>query len=381
MQDINEIRKKIDEVDSKLIDCYLKRMELTEEVAKLKMNTGKKIFDKKREEEKIENVMSYGRTQFEQEALKEMFEQIMSISRKRQYQYLSKCSDSVMGDFEAIDSLDVKDKIVVFQGTDGAYSQMALKAFFKDECKSYHVDRWRDAMDDLKNDKADYAVIPIENTVAGSVTENYDLLSEYGHCIVAELVIEIKHALLAKKGAKLSDIKRICSHPQALRQCSNFLNSHKDISQMTTKNTAMAAQMVSEGDDYSLAAIANPINADLYNLDILSDNIINVDTNATRFIIVSKKKVFVSDSDKLSVSFELMHKTGTLYYMLSHFIYNGLNLTKIESRPIEGSSFEYRFYCDIEGNLLDEAVKNALTGINSEAKNVQIIGCYRAANN
>ena len=376
MEELKSIRIKIDEVDKSLVELYLKRMALTASVAEYKIATGKEVFDKEREQQKISSVMSLADGKYEKEALGELFEQIMSISRKKQYRLIREHGKIIDNGFDVVDEIGKNGIRVVYQGTDGAYSQMALKKYFGDGCESYNVETWRDAMEDLKEGRADYAVIPIENTVAGAVSENLDLLSEYGHCIVAELVLKINHVLLGKRGTSLDSIKKIYSHPQALSQCSHFLENHRQISAVAVKNTALAAKMVKESDNPEEAAIGNRQNSRIYDLDILEENIVNVNTNATRFLIVSKEKIFVRNSNKISISFELPHEKGTLYHMLSHISYNGLNLSKIESRPIPGRNFEYRFYVDFEGNLMDEAVQNAITGMKSEAGNFSILGCY-----
>ena len=178
-------------------------------------------------------------------------------------------------------------------------------------------------------------------------------------------------------GVSLSDLKLVCSHPQALKQCGRYLEAHPGWKQQEMINTAVAARKVKEDGKKEQAAIGSRHAAEYFGLEILDDNISSSQTNSTRFIIVSGKKLYTPDADKISICFELPHASGTLYNMLSHFIYNNLNMTKIESRPIAQKNWEYRFFVDFEGNLDDGAVKNALLGIEQEASSLRVLGNYR----
>jgi chorismate mutase/prephenate dehydratase len=231
-------------------------------------------------------------------------------------------------------------------------------------------------MEAIEEGMADYAVLPIENSSAGIVSQNYDLLFEFENYIVDEVVLQIKHALLGVPGANLQDIEVIYSHPQALMQSEKFLQDHRNIRAISVENTAVAAKKVADEGDIHQAAIASSLNAKLYGLDILEPVVNYNDVNSTRFIIVTNQKVFRKDAGKISICFELPHTSGSLYRMLAHFIYNDLNMDKIESRPIPGRNWEYRFFIDFEGNLNDSAVKNALRGIRNEAMNLKILGNY-----
>lgn len=377
MKELTEIRKELDMIDKQIVKLYEKRMELSDEVAAYKMTTGKPVYDKEREEEKLNTVASLVKEDCFRQGIRELFLQIMSISRKRQYQMLNRDMSKQEDGSKWVKELPVTGRKVVFQGTDGAYSQIAMKEYFKDRCESFHVDTWRDAMEALVREEADYAVLPMENTTAGIVSENYDLIAEYNHFIVGELVLKVDHTLLGVKGASLSDITSVLSHPQALSQCSRFLEQNRNWKKVSMENTALSARKVKAENKKNLAAIANRLTAEIYGLDILAEKIVNVDTNETRFIIVSAKEIYVENGDKVSICFELPHESGSLYHILSHFIFNNLNMTKIESRPIPGRNWQYRFFADFDGNLRDFAVKNALTGIGSEARNFKILGNYK----
>jgi chorismate mutase/prephenate dehydratase len=268
---------------------------------------------------------------------------------------------------------------VVFQGVEGAYSQKATLAFFGSEVETSAVETWRDAMEAIAEGKADYAVLPIENSTAGIVAQNYDLLLEYDVSIVGEQVIRIQHALLANQGAELSDIKTVYSHPQALMQCSCYLEqTHSQWEKKAMRNTAEAALKVRNDKDISQAAIADIQNAEIYDLQVLEEAIQDNKDNETRFIIVSGEKKFLKTADKVSLCFELPNETGSLYHTLSHFIFNGLNMTKIESRPRPGKNWDYRFFIDFQGNLEQEAVQNALLGLKEETESFKILGNYKA---
>ena len=376
MRDLLELRDEIDQIDSQIVDLYERRMAISEEVAEYKIAVGKKVFDKQREVSKLETLSRKGTTPFLKHGIRELFEQIMSMSRKRQYQLLTEHGQTEKPDFKEVDHLNYKNAKIVFQGTEGAYSQLALNEYFGENADSYHVDTWRDAMEAIKNGEADYAVLPIENSSAGSVRENYDLLVEYDHCIVGEQIIKIEHVLLGLPEAELSDIDQVYSHPQALMQCSKILEEHRDWEKISLKNTAVSAKKVKEDGKKNQAAIASKLTAELYGLKILKENLSNNADNYTRFIIVTGKHVFEKDAKKVSICFEIPHQSGSLYQMISHFILNGINMTKIESRPIQGKNWEYRFFIDIEGNLNDGAVQNALNGLSEETSKLKILGNY-----
>lgn len=231
-------------------------------------------------------------------------------------------------------------------------------------------------MEAIQEGAADYAVLPIENSSAGIVADVYDLLMEYDNYIVGEQVIRCEHALLGLEGTKLEEIKTVYSHPQALSQCSKFLEEHREWKQIPVENTAVAVKKVMEEQDSTKAAIGSLFAAKCFGASVLKEHIYYNELNSTRFIIVSNQRVFREDAGKISICFELPHKSGSLYNMLSHFIYNNLNMSRIESRPIPGKNWEYRFFVDFEGNLADSGVKNALRGIQEEANYFKILGNY-----
>lgn len=230
-------------------------------------------------------------------------------------------------------------------------------------------------MSAIDEGSADFAVLPIENSTAGIVNEIYDLLVEFENYIVGEQVIPIEHCLLALPGTKMEEIKRVYSHPQSLMQSARYLAEH-DWQQISMQNNAFAALKVAKEKDKTQAAIASEYAGETYGLEILEKGINDSDSNSTRFIIVTNQKIFRKNANKISLCLEIPHESGSLYHILSHFIYNNLNMTKIESRPIPDRNWEYRFFIDFEGNLADSAVKNALRGLREEARSMKILGNY-----
>ena len=377
MRDLADIRVEIDTVDNEILNLFTKRMELACQVAEYKIATGKKVYDKGREDEKLDKLSSLVEGDFTQQAVRELYTQIMSISRKKQFSILSAKGIGFETGFQQVDDFDFSDAVVCFQGVQGAYSQLAMMAFFDKMKTSFHVDMWRDAMDAISSGKADYAVLPIENSLAGSVEENFDLLSEYNVAIVGEQIIKVDHALLGVKGAKISDIKTVYSHPKAIAQCENYIRlNHIDWDVKNLRNTAMSAQKIKDDNDITQAAIGSKYNAELYDLEVLEESIQDDKNNETRFVIVSKNKVYRKNADKISLCIEISHEPGSLYRILSNLMFNGINMNRIESRPIKGVNWQYRFFIDIDGNLNDEAVRNALIGLNEECVSLRILGNY-----
>ena len=376
MESLQELRVQLDEIDAQIVELYQKRMDVCSKVGDYKISTGKKVFDKQREIEKLAAVTENVENEFYKKGLKELYEQLMSMSRKLQYQLLTKRGALGRLPFIGMDKLDVEGARIVFQGQEGAYSQAAMEKYFGKDINSFHVQTFRDAMEAIEEGSADFAVLPIENSSAGAVNEVYDLLMEFENYIVGEVFLPIDHALVGLPGTSLSEIERVYSHPQALMQCAKFLDEHRDWQQISVSNTASAANKILEDQDLKKAAICSKYAAEYYGLEILEEKINHNDKNATRFIVVTNQKIFLKDATKISICFEAAHESGSLYHLLSHFIYNDLNMIKIESRPIEGRNWEYCFFVDFEGNMADGAVKNTIRGLREEARSLKILGNY-----
>ncbi len=374
--DLLQLREQIDVIDKQMVELYEQRMDVSRQVAEYKIETGKKVFDKEREMQKLQKVKSMTHNEFNSLGVEELFEQIMSISRKLQYKLLTEKGSIGRLPFIEVDKLETENARVVWQGAEGAYSQMAMERYFGKEVNSFHVDTFRDAMVAIDEGRADFAVLPIENSTAGIVNEIYDMLVEFENYIVGEQIIKIEHCLMAVPGTKLEDIKTVYSHPQSLMQSARYLQEHASWKQISMANNAFAARKVAEEGDMTQAAIASEHAAKSYGLEILEKGVNQSSTNSTRFIIVTNQKIFLKNAKKVSICFEVPHESGSLYHMLSHFIYNNLNMNKIESRPLEDRNWEYRFFIDFDGNLADSAVKNALRGLRDEARNMKILGNY-----
>lgn len=378
--DLLECREELDKIDREIVELFERRMEVCGCVAESKISSGKAVYDGEREKQKLDAVSGMAHGEFNQIAVKELFSQMMAISRRYQYRLLAEHGKGADLGFKKLKELPTEGARIVYQGVEGAYSHAATLRFFGDQADIYHVERWEDAMEEVQDGRADFAVVPIENSSAGAVTDMYDLLTRYHNYIVAEVFLPANHALLGTQDAELSDIRTVFSHPQALMQCSRFLNEQRDVKQISLVNTAVAAKKVQEDCDRTQAAVASEIAGKLYGLKVLKPSIQNNQGNTTRFIILAKDAVYREDAGKISICFELPHHSGTLYNMLGNFIFNHVNMIRIESRPIPGKNWEYRFFVDIEGNLEDAAVENALKGIAEEALNMRILGNYFTKN-
>lgn len=374
--DLQACRDQLDQIDKKIVELFEERMAICGEVAEDKIRTGKAVYDGVREQQKLDAVEQMAHSEYNRIAVRELFFQMMTISRRYQYRMLAEHGMGIDLGFRKIDALNMSGVRVVYQGVEGAYSHAATLQYFGVDVDAYHVEKFEDAMQEVRDGRADYAVLPIENSSAGAVTDNYDLLVQYENYIVAETFVAASHALLGTPDAELSDIRTVFSHPQALMQSSAFLGAHRDWKQISLENTAVSAKRVIEEGDKSQAAVASETAGKLYGLKVLKTAIQNNQGNTTRFMILSRDAVYRKDAGKVTISFEVAHKSGTLYSILGNFIYNGVNMRKIESRPIAGRSWEYRFFIDIEGNLDDAGIKNALKGISEEAQNMRILGNY-----
>lgn len=374
--DLQEIREQLDGIDSRLVELFEKRMQLCADVAEFKIETGKAVYDGEREKQKLQAVTDIAHGDFNKKGVYELFSQLMSISRKFQYRIQAEHGMNPDTGFSMVDKLKTKGARVVYQGVEGSYQHGAALKFFGEQASMYHVRSFEDAMVEVEEGRADYAVLPIENSSAGAVSDNYDNLVKHDLYIVAETRLAVNHALLGLPEAELGDIRRVYSHPQALMQCSRYLNANRQWCQFNVENTAVAAKKVLEDKDPSQAAVASQIAGQLYGLKVLESSINHEKDNTTRFIILSKEPVYTKDASKVSICFEGLHKSGSLYNMLGNFIYNDVNMVMIESRPIEGSSWEYRFFVDVEGSLGDAAIRNALRGIQEEAVSMRVLGNY-----
>lgn len=377
MIDLAVSREQIDEIDSQIVELFEQRMKVANEVARYKIETGKPVLDKQRENEKLDRLGAMSHGSFNERAVRELFSQIMSISRKYQYGVLPHTDDVTDFQKEPAGFLR-KDARVYYFGVPGTHTQQAMEDVFGEGVMGISCQSFRGVMEAVENGDADYGVLPIENSSTGGISTNYDLLLQYKNAIVGQYVMKIDQCLLALPGTGLDDIKTVFSHPQGLLQCREFMNLHPAYEGVEYGSTAAAARKVSEEHDRTQAAIASRRAAREYGLEIVADSIQQEKNNCTRFIMIGQREIYTEKSNKLALCIELPHKSGSLYRILSHFLYNNLNMTQIESRPIPGRNWEYRFFVDIEGNLDEASVQNALRGIKEEAAFMRVLGNFEA---
>jgi len=376
MKDLAQCRQEIDEIDAKMTALFEERMQIAADVAEYKRVSGKKVFDKQREDEKLDTVERMASNAYFGRGLRELFSQIMSLSRKYQY---TKLADKGQNGFLQVTSLVCEPKdTVAFFGEAGSYTEQALIRALGEECERKSCPTFAAVVEAVESGEAKYGVVPIENTTTGDISDLYDLMAEHAVYPVAEQVIKIEHVLAAPEGATEEGIKEVYSHPQALLQCSGYFAKRPELLQRACSSTSGCALEVAQNKDVTKAAIASEIAAKRYGLTVLRRGLNNQNINSTRFLVLSKEKVFTETSDKVSICFEVAHESGSLYHILSHLIYNDLSMTKIESRPIPGKQFEYRFFVDFDGKLSEPAVQNALTGIKEEASRLKVLGCYKS---
>lgn len=376
IQDLSITREEIDAVDKQIVELIEKRMDLALEVAKYKMSTGKPIYDRERELQKLEKLGGLASTEFNSKMIQELFLQIMTGSRRYQYSVIGD-QDHVIDDmFAAVDELEIsKDTRVVYAGVPGAFAEAAMVAYFGENIDGNHVKEFYEVAQMVSEGQADYGVLPIENSSAGFVSGIYDLLERYQLSIVGEQMVQVNQCLLGIPGTDLDKVQTVFSHPQGLMQAKEYLED-KDWKQVSMNNTALSAKKVHDDGDVTQVAIASERAAQLYGLSILNPQLNVSDNNTTRFVIVSNKKEYVKKANKVSISFALSHHCGSLYNILAHFIFNNVNMTSIESIPLTGKQWEYCFFVDFEGDLSDNEVKNALKGIMAETDEFRILGCF-----
>ena len=376
MDKSKEYRDRIDEIDRQIAALYDERMSVSDGLARRQLEEGTEGLHPGRERQKLNALGKLAGSDENRRDLEELFEQIFSVDRRRRYALMQEKGRVVRLPFAEIGSLHKETARVVYQGAPGSYSEAAMKIFFGPEVDCFAVHSFRDVMIAIEEGAADYGILPIENSTAGIVSESYDLLAEFENYIVGQQTIPIRHCLMAPEGASLDSIRTVYSHAQSLMQSERFLSDYPEWKQVGMQNNAYAAMKVAGEGDISQAAIASEYAAAAYGLKILERGVNHANDNSTRFIIVTSQKVFLKDAGRISLCLEALHKSGSLYHLLSHVIYNGLNMVKIESRPIEDRPFEYRFFLDFEGNLRDPAVRNALRGLRDESRSMRILGNY-----
>lgn len=376
VMDLIECREKIDQIDREIVKLFEERMRIAENVAEYKRNTGDQVLDTERERQKREALKKLAANPFNERAIDALFTQIMSISRKLQYSLLQR--GIYEKDFKKIAMIPKDTSVrVVYFGEHASYTEQAMEECFGEKVQSFQAPSFREVMMTIQEGGADYGVLPIENSTTGGISDIYDLLVEFNHFIVGEHIVRVEHALMGLEHANLEEITKVYSHPQAILQSRKFLDEHLYMRSLEGGSTATSAKKVKEDADKTQAAIASPRAAAYYGLKILAEHINYEMTNSTRFILISKKPEYLHDSNRISICFSLPHETGSLYHILSHVACNDLNMSRIESRPLPGRPFEYRFFVDFDGNMEDAGVRNVLDGMKMETQDLKILGTYK----
>ncbi len=374
MDELLELRNQIDEIDEQLIPLLLKRMEISKEVADYKVRKRLPVLNEKREQEILEDVGKkcgdMGNT------IKTIFSATMDASRAVQHKIIGGGQPlrNLVNNAPHGEALTANGKPIACQGVDGAYSAQAGKALFPDSEISFYR-QFEDVFEAVYKGDARFGIIPVENSTAGSVHESYDLIMKYRFYVVGAYDLKISHCLCAKEGADYSKIQDVYSHPQALSQCSDFLNSF-DFTGINFTNTAAAAKFVSESKKKNIACICSVEAAKKYGLTVLKKDIQNISNNTTRFIVISKDLVISKGANKISLIFSAPHKTGSLYRVLGRFSMTGLNLTKLESRPVENGGFDYYFYADVMGSVYDAETLDLLCALYDELPEFTFLGNF-----
>ncbi|MDP4118640.1 MAG: chorismate mutase [Bacillota bacterium] len=371
--DLSQIRKEIDEIDESLVKLFEKRMQTVRKVAEYKAEKGMAVMNSKREREIINSLT--GKVSPELVTYtKILYNTLFDVSRSYQCKEIYKTSplaEKIKTALKSTPSQFPASAIVACQGTEGAYSQQACEKLFYNPTIIY-FDTFRGVFDAVKNGMCQYGVLPIENSVHGSVTQVVDLMSRYDFSIVKSAKIQINHVLLAKEGAK--EIKEVYSHEQALGQCDDYLKS-AGVKTKVCENTAVAARIVADSERNDIAAISSPLCSELYGLKILKEDIANSDNNYTRFICISKDMEIYPGADKISLITTVSHKPGALYELISKFAAVGINISKIESRPIPGKDFEFSFYLEMYVSVYSEELVSLVSEL-SASGNFTFLGSY-----
>lgn len=375
--DIKKLRENIDDIDEKLVALLRERMETAAKIGQYKRENNLPVFDPARERELFERVADLAGEEFGSYT-RVLYSTMTDISRSYQRKLAGRksgLSERMQKAIDKTEKLFPQGGVVACQGVEGAYSQLACEKLFKNPSIMY-FGSFEDVFRAVDKKLCRYGVLPIENSTAGSVNKIYDLMAKYNFHIVRSIRIQVGHALLARRGAKLEGIREIYSHEQAINQCSEFLSAHKDIKVNICENTAVAARLVSESGRDDIAALSSPGCAELYDLASLCDNVCDHIGNYTRFICISRELEIYPGADKTSIMLKIPHKPGSLYRIMARFNALGLNLEKLESRPKPGSDFEFMFYFDIGASIYNPDLFELICELDDDIDGFRYFGSY-----
>lgn len=371
MRDLNEVRRDITDIDRQIVDLFLRRMHCSEEVSDYKMATGGAVYVPSRETELLSTLLAKVPEQYRLEYTA-LLKTTMRISRKHQYERM------LSNEPERL-QLPIHERIqapssVCYQGLPGSYQHYVAQKLFPNAEQQY-LPTWEDVFRQVSEGKTDIGVVPVENSTAGTVNEVYDLLEAYGLSISHSYIAKIRHCLCACPGTSIERIRSVHSHPQALRQCHSYIKSH-GFSDHSETNTAVAAELVRQKNDPSVAAICSEAAAKLYGLEILERGVNDGSFNQTRFIAVTRELSAKPEDTRVSLILTLPHVCGSLSSALAVFGDYGVNMTEIHSRPLPDMPWNYCFYVDFDGNLLHADTRALVYQMIQELPAVRVLGSF-----
>ena len=375
--ELEQLRGQIDQIDDKIIALFKERMQVSDKIALVKKEHDMPTLAPGRERAVLARVAEEAGEEFA-DYTESLFRTIMAASRSYQNIRSGKKSavyESVKEALENTPQLFPQRARVACQGIEGAYSQIACDSIFKSPSIMYFKS-FDNVFKAVESGMCQYGILPIENSTAGSVNTIYDLMLRHNFSIVRSARLKVSHNLLAKYGTKLSDVKEIFSHEQAINQCAVVLAGMKGVKVTVVENTAVAAKMVAESGDPGVAALSSRFCAEHYGLQTLQANVQDQDNNYTRFICISKKPEIYPGADRTSFMMIISHKPGSLYNVLSKFYALGINLRKLESRPLPGREFEFMFYFDIESSVYAPEMEKLFLDLESESEEFRYLGTY-----
>ena len=375
--DIKDYRDQIDRVDDQLVKLFVERMKLSAKIADYKKEHKLPIYVPAREREKLQDVAKLAGSEMDNYT-RVLYSMIFELSRSYQNKKNNESTPLHQRIVESIDNtpkLFPQTPMVACQGVEGAYAQIACEKMFKSPFIMYFKN-FEGIFNAIDKGLCQYGILPIENSTAGSVKKVYDLMIHHNFSIVRTFRLKIDHNLLANPGTKLEDIKEIYSHEQAINQCADFLNTMPGAKIIPVENTAVAAKTVSESGRTDVAAISSRSCEELYGLSCLADNIQDKGNNRTRFICISKNLEIYPGSDKTSIMMVLSHKPGALYKVLARMYVLGINVIKLESRPIPDRDFEFMFYFDLETSIYSEEFVQLMCELDDLCEEFKYLGSY-----
>ena len=381
MSQLDEYRARLDAIDGGLTELFLRRMEVTAQVGEYKRQAKLPVLDAQREQEVIARRSALASTPADRASVARFFESIMTLSRRPQHKIVKEGAEDALyarwlGQLSR-QREPVADPRVVYQGEPGAYSEEAAVGFFGEGVAARGLPWFGDVFEALAKGEADYAMLPIENSSTGSIRQVYDLLSQYDFCLVGEWQVKVEHCLAALPGVTMEEIRTVYSHEQGLQQCDRFLDTHRNWVQVPALDTAGSAKQVRQAGDCTAAAICSQRAARLYGLDVLAAPINHNTANFTRFVVASPVLELREGRDKISAVFTLPHQSGSLHEILTIFAVSGLNLVKLESRPIPDRGWEYRFFVEFTGDLTAPGMDGILHELSQLTVDLRILGNFR----